>query len=289
MNTTEKIKSLNKILEKSKEVTVRSSSDPIFKSWKNLVQRTLIKIFGDNSNELKSFEKLIFFYKAVMFGGVDYSRQHRQIFDRDMETAINYIKSYIEEFEEEEKLEKEEESNEDSQIKKVFISHANKDAKFVEELKNILEDFGLKSENIFCTSFEGYGIKFGEDFLERIKKEINKSTLVIFVLSENFYKSPVCLCEMGAAWIKSNIHIPVLIPPFDFKDIGGVIPLTQGFKINEKAKLNSFKGRIEELFNIKNGIDVNTWERKRDRAVERINKLIELNNSKGEIDNDTKS
>lgn len=90
-------------------------------------------------------------------------------------------------------------------------------------------------------------------------------------------------------WIISNIHIPVLIPPFDFNNIGGVIPLTQGFKINEKAKLNSFKGRIEELFNIKNGIDVNTWERKRDRAVERINKLIESNNSKGEIDNDTKS
>lgn len=135
----------------------------------------------------------------------------------------------------------------------------------------ILETVGLKSEQVFCSSFEGYGIDLGENFLERIKSELDSNVLVIFILSKNFYASPVSLCEMGAAWIKTREHIPVLIPPFDYKDIEGVIPLTQGFKINEPLKLNLFKQKIEELFGL-DPIDFSTWERKRDRILGRIEK-----------------
>jgi len=57
----------------------------------------------------------------------------------------------------------------------------------------------------------------------------------------------------------------------DYKDIKGVIPLTQGFKINEPLKLNLFKHKIEELFGLE-PIDFSTWERKRDRILGRIEK-----------------
>lgn len=158
--------------------------------------------------------------------------------------------------------------------KKIFISHATADKEIVELLIDLLEDIGLKSSQIFCSSFEGYGIPLGEDFLDKIKKELTSDVLVLFVITKNFYNSKVCLCEMGAAWALSKGHIPIVVPPLSYKDIDGVIPLTQGLIINEVQKLNSLKEKLELDFKIQEKISVNTWERKRKKFIEKIETLI---------------
>lgn len=157
--------------------------------------------------------------------------------------------------------------------KKIFISHASKDKDLVGELIDLLENIGLDSHQIFCSSFEGYGIPLGEDFLEIIKKEISSEVFVLFVITENFYNSKVCLCEMGAAWALSKGHIPIVVPPFSYSDIEGVIPKTQGMLINELPKLNSLKEKLEKDFELQQ-LNLNSWERKRDRFIKNINKLI---------------
>lgn len=275
MTNEKKIELLKRLIEKSKEVVNKSSSDPNFKVWKNNVERTFMKVFGEDSHEVKEFKKLKFFYNPKMYTpGSDFTQDHIRCFNRDFDITIKQINSYIEELEFEK--EPEEEKNDKIEIKdktvnKVFISHSSSDSTIVEEMIEILETVGLRSEQIFCSSFEGYGIDLGENFLERIKTELDSNVLVIFILSRNFYASPISLCEMGATWIKTREHIPVLIPPFDYKDIEGVIPLTQGFKINEPLKLNLFKQKIEQLFGL-DPIDFSTWERKRDRILGRIEK-----------------
>jgi len=269
MTVTNQIGSLKKLLNKASKITREDSSDPDFKVWKNLVERTLIKVFGSESFELDEFRKLKFFYNPMIsYLGEDYSSEHLRCFRRDFEIAKKQIALYIEEFEEAPQI-VESKHTEQSGVNKVFISHSTKDKDYVEELIDILETIGVKSTQIFCSSFEGYGIDLGENFLERIKNELNEEVLVLFVLSENFYSSPVCLCEMGATWIKTSEHIPILIPPFDFENIKGVIPLTQGFKINDSLKLNLFKEKLEKVFDI-NPIDFTSWERKRDRIIKRI-------------------
>jgi hypothetical protein len=277
MINSKKIEFLKRLIEKSSEIVIKSSSDPTFKVWKNNVERTLMKVFGTESHEVNEFKKLNFFYNPMMYTlGSDFTNEHFRCFNRDFDMTIKQINSYIEELEEE-LLSEPEDKQQDKiiaeNLNKVFISHSTKDSIIVEEMIEILETVGLKTEQIFCSSFEGYGIDLGEDFLERLKTELDSNVLVIFILSENFYSSPVSLCEMGATWIKTNVHIPVLIPPFDFKDIKGVIPMTQGFKINEALKLNLFKLKIEELFCL-SPIDFSTWERKRDRIISRIEKDI---------------
>lgn len=276
MNTTKKIAQLQRLLDQSTEITVRDSSDPKFKTWKNTVERTLIRVFGPDSPELKQFQNLRFFYHAIiMMLGSDYSRQHRECFDRDFDILISSIKNYIEELEQDHDEEVEaglEES--EGAIRKVFISHSSQDAAFVEELVDILELIGLPGESIFCTSFAGYGIDLGENFLDAIKDELNNDTLVLFVLTQNFYASPVCLCEMGAVWVQTKDHIPILVPPFDFADVKGVIPLTQGFKMNDALNLNLFKEKIESVFGLPSALGQSAWERKRDRVVARINERI---------------
>lgn len=159
-------------------------------------------------------------------------------------------------------------------MKKIFISHSSLDSKYVEKIIDLLETIGVPSEKIFCSSFEGYGVKLGKDFLAYLKDELDNDILVIFILSNNFYSSVICLCEMGATWIKTNDHIPILIPPFEYSDIKGVIPTTHGMKIDEKERYNSLKEIIEKNFNI-SPINNSVWERKRDNHLKQIKQLVE--------------
>ena len=102
MTTTKKLQSLRKLLDKTTEIKKEDSSDPDFKVWKNLAERTLIRIFGDESFEVKEFRKLKFFYHPVIsYLGADYSSEHLQCFREDFITAQKQISSYIEELEEE--------------------------------------------------------------------------------------------------------------------------------------------------------------------------------------------
>lgn len=275
----EKLRLLRKLMEKSEKVTVENSSDPEFKSWKNLVERTFVTVFGKESTEFEHFSELLFYYPAmVVTSRSDYRADHLRAFQRDFKLLKDAINQYIEDIEEAEPIGINQFSlaNGASTASKVFISHASMDSSIVEELVELLESMGLDSNQIFCSSFEGYGIDLGEDFLASIKNELQGDVLVLFVLSRNFYSSPVCLCEMGAAWVLSKNHIPILIPPLDYADVKGVIPLTQGLKINEPLKLNLLKEKIESLFALTDRLPMSTWERKRNRAVARIESVISL-------------
>ena len=275
LNTQENIRLLKKLLDKSALVTVEKSDDPKFKNWKNLVERTFIKVFGKDSTEFEHFSELRFFYFSYIIGDGDDTYRHLKCFREDYAMLITSIEQYIEESEEQLSLVPETiNATSSSEISKVFISHASNDSEIVEEVIEILESVGLDSNQIFCTSFEGYGIELGDNFLDAIKDELSSDCLVIFLLSKSFYESPVCLCEMGATWVLAKEHIPVLVPPLDFTDIKGVIPLTQGFKINEPLKLNIFKDKIEKTFSISNPLTMSTWERKRDRIITRIEKSL---------------
>ena len=148
-------------------------------------------------------------------------------------------------------------------MKKIFISHSNKDIKIVKEIVKLLKLIGISSEEIFCTSVPGNGIILGSDnYLEVIKRELKDESLVLLILSENFYSSSTCLCEMGAAWIRGNIKIPILLKPLNFEDLKGVIPVTQGMKIDDKDGWNNLKEVIEKFFS-----KTTDWEDSRDEFL----------------------
>ena len=271
-----KIRLLKKLIEKSKDITVENVDDPDFKSWKNAVERVFIKVFGKDSIEFQQFNKLDFFYPALIYTDTsDYTLDHIRTFREDFRILTTSIKEYInDETDEYNEIVDTTESIEKSFLSKIFISHASKDSAIVEDIIEIFETIGVESRQIFCTSFEGYGIGLGDNFLDTIKEELSSKTLVIFVLSKNFYDSPVCLCEMGATWVLAKEHIPILIPPLDYKDVQGVIPLTQGLKINEHLKLNLLKEKVEKVFNIQTQVSATDWERKRNKIVSRIEQNI---------------
>jgi hypothetical protein len=189
----------------------------------------------------------------------------------DCEIDINkyFIENYKEQKGEQNEVQKAEQS-----MKKIFLSHSTKDKDIIDKIIELLEIIGVKEENIFYSSKPYYGAKLGENFLDRIKKEINEDTLVISFLSQNYYKSEICLCEMGAAWAKTEKRQAILIPPFDFGDIKGVIPnTTLSMKVNDSLRLNELKELIEKELHLV-PINQNKWEERKVKILKEIENLL---------------
>lgn len=150
---------------------------------------------------------------------------------------------------------------------KIFISHSSKDEEYVVALVNFLEDIGVPKDFIFCTSIEEYGVTLGEDFDKRIKELfINNKIFVLFVLSENYYASPACLNEMGAAWVLQKDYMTILLKGFEYKQIEGAInPKKIAIKVDagkEKVKyrLKEFGNKVIEFFQLEK-VEERRWER----------------------------
>lgn len=158
-------------------------------------------------------------------------------------------------------------------MKKLFISHSSKDKDVVKPILDLIGDIGVRDDQIFYSSHPAHGVGLGENIFERLKKELGGEVFALFMLSENFFKSPICLCEMGAVWIKSNRQIPILIPPFNFDDVQGVFSDSLGFKINDKDQLNSFKQEIEKYFSL-TPIHITKWEEKRDECLAKLRDIL---------------
>lgn len=158
-------------------------------------------------------------------------------------------------------------------MKKVFISHSLEDKEIVGELIALIEGMGVKSEQIFCSSFEGYGIKLGANWLDAIREELTDETLVLFVLTTNFYNSHMCQCELGAVWANTLEHIPVLVPPLTTEDLEYILRNHQSMTITDRSKLNSLNERITEWVGI-SAPKFSIWEMKCDKFLANIDNII---------------
>lgn len=166
--------------------------------------------------------------------------------------------------------------NIDNKIEKIFISHASKDKEYVKLLVNLLNSMGVpkRSDSIFCSSLPEYDIPHGEDIYDYLKNELNNNkTMVLFVLSDNYYQSAPCLNEMGAAWITSKKCSSVLTPNFDFKKIEGAIDPTQiSFKMNDSNGLDKFRDYIIESLELEE-TGYRIWQSDRDDYLGTIKQL----------------
>lgn len=178
------------------------------------------------------------------------------------------------------KIEEQKEENKimDKKERKLFISHANVDKDYTDALVELLHDMGIpKSENnrIFYSSKEGYGIPLGMNIYEYLKKMLSEEVIVIFVLSDEYYKSPACLNEMGATWIGAKEQYTLLLPNFEFSKIKGAIdPMKISFKLDDKDKIMEFKEIIMEKLDLPK-VDSRIWEDSRDKFLKKISELKE--------------
>lgn len=174
-------------------------------------------------------------------------------------------------------------SKESPEVKKppmVFISHSSKDKDFVEALVVLLEDLGMDSTNVFCSSIDGYGVGLSQDIFETLRSLFNEHNLfVIFIHSPRYYKSPVSLNEMGAAWVLKTDFCSFLTSDMEFSNMSGVVNDSKiSIKVNNNdapARLTELRDKLIALFGLKN-IDAIKWERKRNAFLDRVNTIIKV-------------
>ncbi|HDX9630131.1 TPA: toll/interleukin-1 receptor domain-containing protein [Bacillus cereus] len=170
----------------------------------------------------------------------------------------------------------------ENKIEKIFISHASRDKEYVKELVKLLNSIGVptNSNSIFCSSLSGYDIPHGENIYDYLKSELNNNkTMVLFVLSDNYYQSAPCLNEMGAAWITSKKCSSVLMPNFDFNKIEGAIDPTQiSFKMNDSNGLDKFRDYIIDSLELEDH-GYRLWQNNRDDYLTTLEILLDKETS----------
>ena len=171
---------------------------------------------------------------------------------------------------------------EDKIVKKpmLFISHASADIKYVQPLVDLFADIGLNNQTMFCSSVPDYHIPMDNDIYEYLKELFNNYELhVIFVLSENYYKSAACMNEMGAAWVLQSRYSTILLPGFDFSAIKGAVnPSRIALKLGNdnidelKTRLGELKDIISAEFDI--SVPGNRWENKRNDFIKLLDTIL---------------
>lgn len=159
---------------------------------------------------------------------------------------------------------------------KLFISHSTEDRDVVEKFVTMLEQIGVKQKHLFCSSIPAYGISQGTgNIYDYIRSEMDNDNLfVIMMLSHNYYLSPVCLNEMGAAWIKQASYQSILLPGFSFPEIKGAIdPRDMSFSLedvqNRNQALNDLKDRLIAHLELE-PIEYGLWERFRNKFISEL-------------------
>lgn len=144
------------------------------------------------------------------------------------------------------------------------------------ELKELLVQEEKSKADLLAVFKElGYTIPLNEDIYDYLASLFHNHALyVVFMLSNNYYGSPACLNEMGAAWVLKNEYTSILLPKFEYKEIKGAVnPNKIGMKLDDeeellKKRLGELKNIISERFNI--SVPDMRWEKKRNDFIEKI-------------------
>jgi hypothetical protein len=134
----------------------------------------------------------------------------------------------------------------------IFLSHSSKDKDIVTSFFEKILRLGLNvsKDDIFFSSHPSTGITTGEDIPDSLKEALNRMTLFIQYVSEDYKSSEVCLNEMGAAWLKlsKNRIITIKSKGLKFSDLGFINVQRIGLCIDKKNDLLSITRDFKELF-----------------------------------------
>lgn len=245
--------------------------NPDFIEWKEAIEFELQEIY-DRVHDT-------YVWNIINATGVIHKFNGRNYHERDnfnkLKSSLlviqkNLNKYYPDELEESE--------NSEMLKSKIFISHASVDLKYVEPFVELLADIGLTNDNLFCSSVPDYAIPLNQDIYDYLSSLFRDYKLyVVFMLSNNYYESPVCLNEMGAAWVLKSEYTSILLPGFEYREIKGAVnPNKIGMKLDDEEEL--LKKRLGELKNLISkefGISVPDmrWEKKRNDFIEVMKKI----------------
>lgn len=145
----------------------------------------------------------------------------------------------------------------------IFLSHASANKTYGTALRDYMIGLGIKNEQLVYTSHHRNKVPMGKNFCDYLREQINREVFVVYLLSEDFFKSAMCLNEMGAAWVRQRDYDMVFVPNFDFTNYSynncAVDPKKIGAVLNGDkdciANIKVLKKKIQKLFELKDNED----------------------------------
>lgn len=129
---------------------------------------------------------------------------------------------------------------------KIFISHSSKD-----------EDIYIKLADSLCkqghTIFNAVDINIGENWIEKIKNALNKSDILIAIITENFLSSSWAQAELSSVVLGANnirllpvvvgdVFVPSFISQFQYRKVKSEEDIISTV-LTDIAKLNNIEDR----------------------------------------------
>ena len=156
--------------------------------------------------------------------------------------------------------------------KKVFISHKSEDKSVAKSIIDSLRQ-SFSQEDIFCTSEEGYDIKIGEKWQEKIDAKLANCKYFLILCSENSIKSTFVWYELGFAKCRyPEVKIIPIIIDLEIEKL----PLTiQEFQC-VKYKEDSWEKKLSLVMSTDQYKKVYDWD-KFNLSLEELKKLFDKN------------
>lgn len=158
---------------------------------------------------------------------------------------------------------------------KLFVSHADDDKVLAKAFVRLLESgIGVPAHEIFCASQKGQGIRPGKEFKDSIRSNLDGATTVVALLSENFYNSAFCMCELGGVWLDSKDLIPVLVPPATYDDMKAVLKGLQALRLDRKEDLDELRDEIKDRLALEKPHGTPRWNGETDAFLAQLGALV---------------
>lgn len=131
----------------------------------------------------------------------------------------------------------------------------------------------VRKADIFCTTLPGMKIPAGTpNYIEAIRKEVEKPDLVILVISPNYLESKFCLCELGAAWALGLPLFPFVVPPLKKSEVKATLAVTQSGLITDSDFLDEFRDKVKEFHST--SVTTGAWNAAKDAFLKVIPRII---------------
>lgn len=163
-----------------------------------------------------------------------------------------------------------------SQGPKIFLSHRSSDKKYGDALERMIIGLGVKNEQLIYTSHPLHKIPMDVNIYDYLRENIHGNVFVIILWSNEYLDSPVCMNEMGAAWVVQSDYTNIYTPDFQFGNPKyhecAVDTRKMGAVLNGdahcKASMIELKKKICSIFNI--SVDEQTWQYLLDNFIDEI-------------------
>jgi len=149
----------------------------------------------------------------------------------------------FEAYDDEEALMRYEESSPNQGIL-VFISHSSKDADLALALIELLKaGLGLLSNQIRCSSVDGYRLPVGVNSEATLREEVNEAKAVIGLITQSSLSSAFVMFELGARW-GANQYLAPLLAGVKPAELRGPLSLLNALSSSNEAQLHQLLENI---------------------------------------------